>query len=78
MKNCICKFLDVLEKIDIEAFERESENYRTFCDVMIHVNNEEEMNVVLKASMRKLGFELPWEGDFDEFMSNKDNKLVFS
>ena len=78
INEAIVMYLDELEKIDIEAFERESENYRTFCDVMIHVNNEEEMNVVLKASMRKLGFELPWEGDFDEFMSNKDNKLVFS
>lgn len=78
INEAIVAYLDELEKIDIEAFERESENYRIFCDVMLQVNNEEEMNVVLKASMRKLGFELPWGGDFDEFMSNKSNKLVFS
>ena len=33
---------------------------------------------ILLNSMDKMGFELPWKGNFDEFMSNKDNKLVFS
>ena len=42
------------------------------------VHSEKQMNELLRTSMKKLGFELPWDGDFDGFMGDKNNKLVFS
>ena len=71
-------YLNELQKIDIEAYERECKTFSVFCESMLSTNSEEEMNHLLKSSMGKMGFELPWDGDFDEFMSDSNNKLVFS
>ena len=73
----IHSYLTELEKTDIEAFIRESKAFDTFCEYMIETDSEEELNHLLKTSMTKMGFELPWEGDFDSFMGNKNNRLVF-
>lgn len=78
VQQVIEAYLEELKQIDIEAFERECNSYNTFCEYMLATKNEEELNYLLKTSMRKLGFELPWEGDFNEFMSSKNNRLVFS
>lgn len=71
-------YLTELKKTDIEGFERETETFNSFCSFMLSTKTEEELNHLLKTSMRKMGFELPWEGEFDDFMSDKNNKLVFS
>lgn len=71
-------YLTELEKIDIEAYKRECDTFNLFIESMLSITDEEEMNQLLRLSMSKMGFELPWEGDFDEFMGDKDNKLVFS
>lgn len=78
INEAIVAYLDELEKIDIDAFKKETAAYNDFCLIMAHTNSEEEMNFVLKTSMKKLGFDLPWEGDFDKFMGDKTNKLLFS
>ena len=78
IREAVEAYLIELEKIDIEAFRRETENYSVFCKLMVATATEEELNMLLNTSMRKMGFELPWEGDFNEFMGNKDNQLVFS
>jgi len=72
------EYLAELKRIDIKAFEKESKTFKVFCDYMISTKNEEELNALLHVSMKKMGFDIPWEGDFDEFMSDKNNKLVFS
>lgn len=71
-------YLSELEKIDIEAYKKETEGFNSFCEIMIQASSEEELNHILKTSMKKMGFELPWEGEFNQFMSNKGNHLVFS
>ena len=68
-------YLAELEQIDIAAFEKETAAFHMFCENMTAVNSEEELNQLLQASMKKMGFEPSWEGDFDEFMDNKENKL---
>ncbi len=70
-------YLAELEKIDIEAFKKEVSAYKNCCDLIESANNEDELNAVLKTSIRQMGFELPWEGDFDSFMGDRSNKLVF-
>lgn len=71
-------YLTELEKIDIEAFRRETEGFNAFCELIDGVEDEDELNILLKTSMKKMGFELPWTGDFDTFMSDRGNHLVFT
>lgn len=78
VREAVGAYLVELERIDIEAFRIEVKGYNTFCEYMLTTNTEEELNILLKTSMRKMGFDLPWEGDFDMFMSDKGNHLVFS
>ena len=39
--------------------------------------DEKELRNILAAFCSREGYEFPWEGDFDEFMSDRGNKLVF-
>lgn len=78
VREAVGAYLVELERIDIEAFKIEVQGYNAFCEYMLTTNTEEELNILLKTSMRKMGFDLPWEGDFDMFMSDKGNHLVFS
>lgn len=43
----------------------------------ILVSDDNELHDLLIDTYDKLGISLPWEGDFDEFMSNPANRLVF-
>ena len=40
-------------------------------------NKEEKLSEILDEIYEELGLDTPWEGDFDEFMSNPDNALDF-
>ena len=71
-------YLLEIEKVDIEKFEKESEAFNIFCEYMLATKNEEELNHLLNTAMKKMGFDFPWEEDFDKFMENKNNRLVFS
>lgn len=77
VNEAMTEYLKGLENIDFEAFRRESEALESFCKKMLATCNEEDLNRVLIEGMKDLGFELPWEGDFDDFMSNPKNCLEF-
>lgn len=66
-----------LMNIDIETFQTEVSVYSDFTDELLKCNDAESLNHVLKSMTDKLGIKLPWTGDFDEFMSNRNNTLVF-
>lgn len=70
-------YLHELEAIDIEAFRRETEQYNQMIELFTTTNTEKELNVMLLDIFDKLGWKKPWEGDFDEHMSNKNAMLVF-
>lgn len=78
VNEALVTYLAELEKIDVVAFQKETLAYKQFCDILKTAQNEESMNRILLMSMDKMGFELPWKGDFETFMSNKNNKLEFS
>jgi len=78
VNEAVTAYLSELKKIDIKAYEREVAAYSKLGEMVSTVNSEEELNDLLLKSLDKLGFELPWKGDFDEFMGDKNNKLVFS
>ena len=66
-----------LMKIDLDKFVRETEQYKRFADEIEQSSNESALNSVLHKAFSELGIKLPWEGDFDSFMKNKTNQLVF-
>lgn len=71
------KYLQELEKIDYKAFKEECEKYNTLVAGLRVVTTEGELNRLLCDTYEKLGYRKPWEGDFDTFMADKSNRLVF-
>ena len=69
------KYAAELNQVDIEKFRRDSEQYEVGALRIINARDEQELRIVLKDVYGSL--ELPWKGDFDDFMGNKDNHLVF-
>ena len=77
IQQAIEEYLAELETIDIELYQKEVKAYVQFNRRISKAQSEEELNKVLMITMKELDIDLPWEGDFDEFMSNKNNRLVF-
>lgn len=70
-------YLHELEKIDIERFRKETEEYNCVISVFRKADTNEELNVMLLETFDRMGFQKPWQGDFGEHMSNKDATLIF-
>ncbi len=73
----LCQYMEELKKIDIEAFKKETENYNLIADKLNNAETENDLNYVLHKTFEQLDIKLPWQGDFDTFMGNKSNRLVF-
>ncbi len=67
-----------LSNIDIDLFRKETEQFSSAATQIAKCESDEELNEVLLATYKALDIKLPWEGDFDTFMGNKSNRLVFS
>ena len=66
-----------LMEIDLEKFKKETSMYNSFAQDIENITDEKELNRKLKEIMTLTGIKIPWEGEFDSFMSNKNNRLVF-
>ena len=64
-----------LSQIDVEQFKKDSEEFEVGAERIIRAENEQELKAILDDIYKNL--ELPWIGDFDGFMGNKENHLVF-
>ena len=64
-----------LSEIDIEQFRRDTEQFQSSASELMNARNDSELNSALKGIYDH--FELPWKGDFSDFMSDKNNHLVF-
>ena len=64
-----------LNEVDIDKFRRDSERFQDGAERVIHAKNEDELSIVLSDLFKDL--KLPWKGDFDYFMGNRNNHLVF-
>lgn len=73
----ISTYLAELKEIDIKLFEEETKAYQSLQDELQGANTTEQLNEVLLKTYERLNLQLPWEGEFDEFMSDKNAKLVF-
>ena len=45
--------------------------------MMEATNNDDELNTLLKSEYKALGIELPYSGDFDDFMNDTSSVLEF-
>lgn len=70
-------YLHELEKIDIEEFKRETEEYNNIVKVFENATTNEELNVMLLETFDRMGYNKPWQGDFNKHMSDKNAALVF-
>lgn len=66
-----------LENLDIAKFRADTERYQEISDKMSKARSEEEINDLLLSAYKVFDIKIPWTGDFDSFMGNKNNKLVF-
>ena len=77
----ILKRCDEAEKATKEALDemgRNIEFFNTLTNDISNTSDENERNRMLKDAYEKMGSPFPWEGDFDEFMSDPNNCLDFS
>lgn len=66
-----------LANFDIAKFKEETEQFNKLAFKINNARSEEELSNVLLAAHRSLNIQLPWQGDFNDFMSNRSNRLVF-
>lgn len=77
VNEALLVYLSELEQIDIEAFKRETEEYNNLVKAFEKTDTLEGLNVALLEIFDKNGISKPWQGDFDEHMSDKNATLVF-
>ena len=77
INEALLLYLNELEKIDIEAFRKESEKYNKVINSFASVTTDEELNVALLELYDKLDIKKPWEGDFNTHMADKNATLRF-
>lgn len=66
-----------LENLDIAKFRADTERYQNISDKIAKSESEEEINDLLLSAYKVFDIRIPWTGDFDSFMGNRNNKLVF-
>ncbi|MCD8120272.1 MAG: hypothetical protein LUE29_12500 [Lachnospiraceae bacterium] len=71
------EYLAELERIDLQQYRRETEKYRGLQSIMSAQVSEKEFNRMLVDYCEANGIAKPWTGDFDSFMGNRQNHLVF-
>lgn len=77
INEALLLYLHELEKIDIERFKKETEEYNLTVELFYKTSTNEELNVMLLETFDRMGFNKPWQGDFEEHMSNKNATLTF-
>lgn len=71
------KYAAQLMKIDLNQFKRETTLYSNAARRLDSVKNEQELNTILHDILGTLDIKLPWQGNFNDFMGNRNNTLVF-
>ena len=63
--------------VDVEQFRKDTESFQNIADEIYMADDDEELEGILVAAFEALAIPAPWSGDFDEFMGNPNNKLIF-
>lgn len=68
-------YLNELKKRDIDLFKKETEEYNKVINTSDSAKTYEELNAMLLDIFDRMGYNKPWQGDFDEHMSNKKRNI---
>ena len=71
------KYAAELMKIDLDKFKSEVKAYENAAKNIASAKSEEELYLILKDAFASLDINLPWQGNFNSFMQNKNNRLIF-
>lgn len=66
-----------IANLDIEKFKKDTERFERTAEAISTCEDDKQLNVILHRAYKDFGIQIPWEGDFDTFMGNRNNKLVF-
>jgi len=77
INNALSDYLKKLEQIDIDFFKEETEKYNQLIQLLKDADSEIQLNEVLLQFYDVHDLVKPWQGDFNEHMSNKNGTLVF-
>lgn len=66
-----------LMNLDIDRFSKEVSMYSNLAFKIENAKTESELNAVLKNALNIIGVTIPWKGEFDSFMNDKNTVLVF-
>lgn len=77
INEALLSYLHELEKIDIESFKYESEEYDKVVMSFENTSTNEELNKMLIEIFDTLNCNKPWKGDFNEHMSKRNATLFF-
>lgn len=75
INEALTLYLSQLEQIDFERFQKETEQYHKMLVLMEQANSEEELNALLRNEYTALGFQFPYNKDFDDFMKDSSSVL---
>ena len=73
----LAEYFEQLKQIDLEKYEKEVSQYTAWNEQFETVQKEEDLNSLLLTIYNENDIIKPWQGDFDEFMSDSNNQLVF-
>ncbi len=77
INEALLEYLRELEKIDIEKFKKETNEYNTIITMFEKATTNEELNSMLIKLFQDMNYNKPWKGDFDKHMSNRNGTLIF-
>jgi hypothetical protein len=66
-----------LMQIDLQKFKDETAMYSALALNLNNAKDNTELNTMLKQAVKTIGIEIPWGNDFNRFMNDRSNVLVF-
>jgi len=78
VNEALLEYLSQLERIDIERYKKETAEYNNVVNAISSAKSSEELNKILLRTFDTLGIDKPWQGDFNEHMSNRNGTLRFN
>ena len=75
--NAMESYATKIAKLDIEKFRQDTQKYADVAEDICNCADDDSLNRILYNAYKSFGIKIPWEGDFDTFMGNKNNRLVF-
>lgn len=77
INEALSEYLRELEKIDIERFRLETEEYNKTLAILNESDSEDMLNSKLSTIFNELNIPKPYSGSFDDFMNDNSSVLEF-